>query len=242
MSIQNEEYKLKPQNISLDQVEKYANDYRDSALKNQKSELQNLTDMEEEDKHKYFTSLAKNAINSSLATETINKTLLELPKTKIPSEGNRKIEVNYNANISESGELIVNNGFHVSINIRDADSDTRKIFTLFHEVGHYLLHVITDPIAMISERVGETRAGVGLIESEANRFSANFLVDIDRLVQQLKEGAKASPEFFIFSPTRIQYQADVLASFFGVSIEVIKYQIKNHLSTILDKLNTEKIN
>ena len=76
-------------------------------------------------------------------------------------------------------------GFAITINA--ADPDTRKRFTLAHELGHYMLHRhligdgLDDDRAYRSTQSGKyhnTRIGPAE-ETEANRFAANLLMPMD---------------------------------------------------------------
>jgi len=126
---------------------------------------------------------------------------------------------NYNLNVVEiefekfafDGEIA---GFidmeQKTIYVNKKDSDSRKIFTIAHELGHYLLHkdeLEKNPSYAILYRKpigGETDD----IEKEANCFAANLLVPKQFLDQYYKE----------------EVDDETLANIFAVSKEVIGFR------------------
>ena len=98
-----------------------------------------------------------------------------------------------------------------TIYVNASDSDTRKAFTIAHELGHYLLHLekLQDPNNKISvlyrKPIGELNSDP--IEKEANCFAANILVPMELLEKYKGE------------------DVNTIAKIFGVSPEVIGYRI-----------------
>lgn len=121
------------------------------------------------------------------------------------------------------GELIVKKGLDITININKKHPLVRQNFTLFHEVGHYVLHIINNRDALKTDKkLGRLKQFEGgLEEREVNRFAASFLTDIEFLAQWIKEKKDDGK----FNPA-------VIAKKFQVSTDVIKYQIENYMSYI----------
>jgi len=100
------------------------------------------------------------------------------------------------------------------IYVNRSDSDTRKAFTIAHELGHWLLHqdqLKTDPDRYaIVYRIPIGRLNIDPVEKEANVFAANLLVPREWLDKHTDK----NPE--------------EIARIFGVSPEVIGYRLQEH--------------
>lgn len=64
-------------------------------------------------------------------------------------------------------------------------SPLRDVFTIAHELGHYVLHYPHK--APLNEEVPFYRYGSGPIEAQANRFAAAFLMPADEFTRLRKE-------------------------------------------------------
>ena len=211
MSNATNSYTLNPLHLELSQIEEKAKGYRETV----KDLFKDVTKFNENEKIEYFKGIATKVIQKEKKQATVN--------------------IDFNSDIEEDGQLIVKKGYDITINIKKSDNLERKIFTLFHKVAHYLLHVITDTVAMSLDEVGETNSEIGIIESEANRFAANFLVGIDDLIEQLKKTDELP-----ITDNSIVYSLATIKSYYGVSADVVRYQVKNHLDLILEKLKNKK--
>ncbi len=80
--------------------------------------------------------------------------------------------------------LLVTNAKTAHIFIQESDAETRKRFTIGHEIGHYFLrhqfengeHVHVDKGNFISQRGPQAATGVDPKEIEANQFAASLLM------------------------------------------------------------------
>lgn len=95
-----------------------------------------------------------------------------------------------------SGELMLSGDGEYQINVNAGHADTRKRFTIAHELGHYIYHRdligngIDDDRAYRSTDVGRyhnTNIGPKQ-ETEANRFAANLLMPKELVVSMRGEG------------------------------------------------------
>lgn len=99
-----------------------------------------------------------------------------------------------------------------SIHVNKNDSPQRQVFTVAHELGHWLMHK-DDVLKNPDEYAVMTRAPLGKanpdpLEREANFFAANLLVPKDML-----EKYKEEPVMRI-------------SKIFGVSVDVIGFRLK----------------
>lgn len=78
-------------------------------------------------------------------------------------------------------------------------SQGRINFTLGHEFGHYLLHRVRYPegISCKPDAIVRGDTQYAVIENEANRFAANFLMPLDDYRQQIQPNTKADLEAII---------------------------------------------
>ena len=96
------------------------------------------------------------------------------------------------------------------IYVNEEDAPTRQMFTVAHELGHYMLeHQGTDILFRY-----ETPIDKDPQEMEANCFAANLLVPIEMINSAMAQ----------YKLTKLD--VDLLAQFFGVSIDVINYRLK----------------
>lgn len=101
-----------------------------------------------------------------------------------------------------------------SIFINNEDSPNRQVFTVAHELGHYILGHNTGQYGVLYRRQILSIEQVPA-EKEANYFAANLLVP----KQMLKD---------IMEKYNLTKKDDeILASLFGVSREMMGYRIKN---------------
>ncbi|ODS57844.1 MAG: hypothetical protein ABS36_05230 [Acidobacteria bacterium SCN 69-37] len=95
---------------------------------------------------------------------------------------------------AEVSGLLVNNGRNAYICVQKSDAETRRRFTIAHEIGHFVLrhqfiggeHVHVDKGNFISQRGPRSSAGVDPMEIEANQFAASLLMP-SRIVRKLAE-------------------------------------------------------
>lgn len=88
----------------------------------------------------------------------------------------------------------------------------RKIFTVAHELGHYVLQHEPDKFDVLYRY--STPIDVDPLEQEANCFAANLLASEDMLKKTMKKHNLSSND------------TETLGRLFGVSKEVIKYRLK----------------
>lgn len=104
------------------------------------------------------------------------------------------------------------------IYVNQNDSETRKNFTIAHELGHWLLHqeaLVTSNgkyNVLFRRSIGQMNADP--IESEANCFAANILVP-----------KKFITEYKLLIRDKI-IDSDILAPLFRVSNEVMGYRLQ----------------
>jgi Zn-dependent peptidase ImmA (M78 family) len=91
--------------------------------------------------------------------------------------------------------LLISDGDHSCIAVRNNDPVVRQRFTIAHEIGHFLLqhqlekgeHVHVDRGNFISKRGLRSAAGIDPKEIEANQFAANLLMPAVLLRQAISE-------------------------------------------------------
>ena len=119
--------------------------------------------------------------------------------------------------------LLVNNGAQAYICVQEEDAETRRRFTVAHEIGHYLLghqfrggeHVHVDKGNYISQRGPRSSAGVDPMEIEANQFAASLLMP-SQLLQQHAAG---------YGRTLLDSDVSALAETFNVSEQAMTIRL-----------------
>lgn len=106
-----------------------------------------------------------------------------------------------------------------TIFVSNKDSETRKAFTIAHELGHWLLHqekLQSEPEKYsILYRIPIGTLNSDPVEKEANTFAANLLVP-KHLLDKYKD-----------------LDVDTISRIFGVSPEVVGYRLKNEYGRTL---------
>lgn len=95
------------------------------------------------------------------------------------------------------------------------DSDTRKAFTVAHELGHIVLHseaLEKDPNIGVLLRQPLGRRTEDELEQEANCFAANLLVPYEMFEEKRETYGRLAT-------------TKILGNLFGVSPEVIRYRL-----------------
>lgn len=93
--------------------------------------------------------------------------------------------------------------------IEKTDFITRQVFSVAHEIGHYVLH--NDGTSHTSLRDTTTTQGIDTKEIEANCFAANLLMPKDEVLRLVGLG----------------FAVDSMASYFGVSPIAMEYRLNN---------------
>jgi Zn-dependent peptidase ImmA (M78 family) len=129
-----------------------------------------------------------------------------------------EIELHFDKNMDDKthGNIKYENNKFI-ININDKHSAYNNIFTIAHEIGHYLKHtdqVIKNGFVDRIKNIKETTVSEDIrkMEREANNFAANLLMPKDKFT-----------EVFIETNGNLE----TLEAFFKVSIEAIKYRALN---------------
>jgi Zn-dependent peptidase ImmA (M78 family) len=123
------------------------------------------------------------------------------------------IEIVPDADLDVAGVVVATDRV-AKITLNTSDPDTRRRFTIAHEIGHLLLHTIgPQPQFRFSDPgFGPTKKK---IESEANEFAASLLMPL-WLVEPLATGARRT--------------ARQLADLFEVSQKAMEVQLSKLLS------------
>lgn len=170
---------------------------------------------------------------SSLAREKARNLLKELDTFSLPVDV-RKIAKHKNVVLLESpgdgvnvsGALIRAKG-HTLIAVNSDHSETRKRFTIAHELGHFSMHhkpvfIDNEDTTVIFRSDTKNRS-----EAEANTFAAELLMPSKYVKQDfnnLKESFLSNGKL-----TRLHIQAIIssLAEKYFVSKDAMKYQLMN---------------
>ncbi|MXY66774.1 MAG: ImmA/IrrE family metallo-endopeptidase [Gammaproteobacteria bacterium] len=116
-----------------------------------------------------------------------------------------------------SGMLECKDGkYKISVNV--FHPETRKRFTIAHELGHYILHReligngVDDTTAYRSEEIGKYHnTDIGPHEeTQANRFAAGLLMPTKLVIDAIKKGM----------------DLDRMAEYFGVSRQSMDYRVQ----------------
>ena len=108
------------------------------------------------------------------------------------------------------------------VGLNEKHSETRRRFSLAHELGHYFLHkgeVFVD--AKVNFRNRLSGMGVDREEIEANSFAAELLMPSDLLSTEFYKLVDAHKSADHASP------AEILAARFKVSAEAMEFRLKN---------------
>lgn len=97
------------------------------------------------------------------------------------------IELKYAPLSSDISGMLENNDGKFTITINEKHAETRKRFTLAHEIGHFMLHRelvgdgLDDDKAYRSSEAGKyNNKRIGMKEeTEANKFAANLLMPVE---------------------------------------------------------------
>lgn len=122
------------------------------------------------------------------------------------------VETDLDSNIS--GALHKDPGHDPVIILNREDSRSRKRFTCAHELGHYAKRTDNGQeleYQFIDFRGEQATKGCDPDEIFANQFAANLLMPEYKVRELHKEGCPAT----------------IMASFFGVSDDAIKFRLKN---------------
>ena len=93
--------------------------------------------------------------------------------------------------------------------IESTDYITRQVFSIAHELGHFLLH--NDGTLHVSKRDSIASYGIDLKEIEANFFSANLLMPHNEIIKLISNN----------------FNIDSLACYFGVSVLAMQNRLNN---------------
>ncbi len=93
--------------------------------------------------------------------------------------------------------------------IEQTDYITRQVFSVAHELGHYVLH--NDGTSHISLRDTTSSQGIDTKEIEANFFAANLLMPQDEVLRLVG----------------LKFTLDSMASYFNVSPIAMQYRLEN---------------
>lgn len=94
--------------------------------------------------------------------------------------------------------------------IEQTDYITRQVFSVAHELGHYILH--NDGTSHTSLRDTTSSQGIDTKEIEANFFAANLLMPQDEVLRLvgLKFTLDSMASYFNVSPLAMQYRLEKL--------------------------------
>lgn len=94
--------------------------------------------------------------------------------------------------------------------IEQTDCITRQVFSVAHELGHYILH--NDGTSHTSLRDTTSSQGIDTKEIEANFFAANLLMPQDEVLRLvgLKFTLDSMASYFNVSPLAMQYRLEKL--------------------------------
>ena len=112
--------------------------------------------------------------------------------------------------VHQSGSIFIHNRGNFDIIIPEFTSPIRDIFTLAHELGHYILH----SEAGAKSKLWANRYGSGPLEWEANWFAAAFLVP-KTILEKLSSEKSLTPE--------------MVSAFSGISHEAARIRVETFL-------------
>jgi Zn-dependent peptidase ImmA (M78 family) len=120
--------------------------------------------------------------------------------------------------------VLLREGSRITIWVNQNDIETRKRFTIAHEIGHLILHgdepLHVDKVFAVKLRNQVSSEAVDLGEIEANAFAAELLMPTDMMRQKIQE-----------LPGIIDYEKDAvinqLAKEFKVSHQAMTIRLTN---------------
>ena len=116
-------------------------------------------------------------------------------------------------NSTKSGSLEVSGLKDFDIFIPSHTTNERDRFTIAHELGHYILHYLTNSDPRSERKFTIDRYGDNAIETEANLFAFSFLMPSNKFREQLEEcngEISAVARFFGVSDTAARLRANML--------------------------------
>ncbi len=91
----------------------------------------------------------------------------------------------------DNGSLMVfADGSKFTIWVSDRSNARMKLYTIAHELGHYVLHFLNSKKRDKTRHFFAARYETGEVETEADKFAINFLVPKAELKKQIKKGKK----------------------------------------------------
>jgi Zn-dependent peptidase ImmA (M78 family) len=101
-----------------------------------------------------------------------------------------------------------------AIYVNEADPPTRQLFTVAHELGHYLLRHKPEQLTVLTRSAVFDGASLP-IERDANTFAAEFLMPEEMVRDAMRQYGLG------------EKQPNTLAALFGVSAEAMRYRLRN---------------
>lgn len=157
--------------------------------------------------------------------DDLAKAVLSTYKIITPIKDMNEVVQTIGGRIIESQELGVfsdgrvkkeNDGFAIIIPVNQPN--TRKNFTIAHELGHLFLHMgyrIDEELWEASENVSFDRRGNSEAELQANEFAAAFLMPKDKYREVMEKNEENNRVYI-----------DKVADYFNVSIDAALYRGK----------------
>lgn len=129
-----------------------------------------------------------------------------------------------------SGFLAINKG-KATIAVNKNHHINRRRFTIAHELGHFYLHAKSPKELFLDEKYHRnsiSKAGVDIIEIEANRFAAELLMPLNFLKDAIKE-VKERDIFFSIEDDDLMgnYMIDRLSEKFKVSSQAMQIRLSD---------------
>lgn len=123
------------------------------------------------------------------------------------------------------GKISINENQSVSIfiNLKGNSTETRKRFTIAHELGHFFLHLNQEKKLFKDsmKTMSRSESYWDPIEAQANDFAARLLMPIDLIIEEAKklfiEDENIEETIFIMK----------LSNIFHVSLKAMTYRLKN---------------
>lgn len=129
----------------------------------------------------------------------------------------------YEFNEDVSGVLVIDENGQAIIGYNPNESESRKRFSIAHELGHYILHsnkskgIFIDKL-MFRKNIKLYSKKEEKIEAEANYFAANLLMPKSLLLEEIKK---------LDSYADDDQNIGRLATIFNVSISAMTYRLIN---------------